>query len=207
MAFPTTATERAVHYEGKKAFVFEGGKWRVRPSVRVSQGEVVTHASLNLNIDRDDATVRILANASFFMYGDGNVKFNVAKNGTWMNPNSSDFDNCSAALSKGDASWRKGGDWKSVRAPDGGGFWLTWAATGDSWAVGHANPGACEIDIEQIDDTTSVFHWIVIYYKLNDNPAQVIGSGTLKAIPSQISMLAFNAESSFSHASLVAEAY
>jgi hypothetical protein len=208
MAFPTpTPSDRAVHVENGDAFAVQGGKWIRRPGVRVSFAERSDVKGVSVSPDRDDGSISLVINLAFRMKGDGDIQFNVAKQGGWLSPNDptlQHYQHLSANLHNGGGSWRQP-NWNALAAPNSAGIFLNWAD--GNWKFGNTYYGNCQVTITKLTTDWSVINWLIFGRHFNQEPMRVMGQGIIHADPSNIREVVFNTNSRFDLASIVTEVY
>lgn len=208
--FPTPIpADGATYAEDGKPFFVHQGKWKERPGCRFFISEPKGSAnSVPLSLDeRDESTRRIIFQATF-MYagGNGHLQFSVKSKGAWL-PASGGWDGVGADLSDGTNSWRKGsGQWSTIRSPNSYGIYLNWAE-GTGWQLGNGERAFCRIEIQQLNDTWSIFQWRLMHMKENDRPCRVVGIGKMKALPKDIEIIRLHTDAYFNPTTMVAESF
>jgi hypothetical protein len=210
MAFPTPIpAENTVHREDGARFVVHNGKWERRNDERIftlHNSLVANRKTVNIHPDKD--TQRVDYQAAFQMTGgSSNVQLNVSRNGTWLDGGSGSYSRVAGSLTDGPNRWRKGAnEWKGLRAFDNDGFYVNWVESG--WEPGVNNRGYLLFNVQNLEDSWSIFTWKLLFQRSSDYPGMVLGSGWLHAATAEIDRIRITAkEQYFGATCIIAKSY
>jgi hypothetical protein len=211
MAFPTTVpAEGTVHREDGAPFVVHNGKWERRKGCRIFTSNSSGTANLKtLDVHPDKDVQRITYKAAMQISGGGetNIQLNVSKNGTWLDGGGGTYARVSGNLSDGPNRWRKNANnWKSLRDFDSYGFYVNWVEGG--WGVGSGKRAYLHFDLQNLDNSWSIFTWKFFFARSTGYPGLVLGQGWLHATPAEITQIRIHSrEKWFSNVGIIAESY
>jgi hypothetical protein len=209
MPFPSPSTEGTVHREDGARFVVHNGKWERRDDCRVfvlHNSLVANRKTVTLKPDKD--TQRINYQAAFQLTGgNSNIQLNVSKNGTWLDGSGGTYARVAGSLSDGPSRWRKGAnEWKDLRAFNSDGFFVNWVEGG--WEPGNNNRAYLLFNLQNLEDSWSIFTWKFLFARGSGYPGLVLGSGWLHATPAEIDQIRLHAaENYFGATSIIAKTY